>query len=279
MAVLLLLLKIFGILILVVLGLLVLGCVSVLFLPVRYKAEINLYEKNEFQGENQIMEELKNGFFRFKISWLFRLIGILVEYKEQKSSYQVRILGFKIHHLRTLQRSESVHVDGVSDSDCESIKDSVSISNEESSDMDNNQERSSIAHRKKGSKFKDVFSMLSGAFLFAKNEENGEALRLILRELKDLCKHYGPRKARGEIRFGLSEPNHTGILVGILSIMPCVYQRGFYLRPDFQSEKIYVHGDVTIKGHIRGIHLLKSTVVLMKNKTLRDLIKKKKTRE
>lgn len=85
LSVLLFILKVIGIILLALLGLLILILLTVLFVPVRYKAEGNISI-----GENNT-GEVKAGF-----SWLLHIISIKVWVKENKLQYYGKLFGIKM---------------------------------------------------------------------------------------------------------------------------------------------------------------------------------------
>lgn len=85
LSVLLFILKVIGIILLALLGLLILILLTVLFVPVRYKAEGNISI-----GENNA-GEIKAGF-----SWLFHIISIKVWVKENKLQYYGKLFGIRM---------------------------------------------------------------------------------------------------------------------------------------------------------------------------------------
>lgn len=69
------------------------------------------------------------------------------------------------------------------------------------------------------------------------------------RYIVGLIKHISPRRVKGYIRYGFDEPYKTGQITGYLSLMPFVYQKGFYPEPDFYNKVL--DGNISIKGKIR----------------------------
>ena len=105
------------------------------------------------------------------------------------------------------------------------------------------------------------------------DEDNKEAVRLAWHEIRYLLHHYGPRSMKGEVCFSTGNPAWTGKLVAGISLFPIVYQKGFFARPDFVSEEAYIYGEVQIKGHLRMVHLVKTTICLLRSKAVRRAIK------
>lgn len=137
--------------------------------------------------------------------------------------------------------------------------------------------------RQKLDKIKNIFKNLKKKFLQLKEqlgniksilseETNRNALAAIFREMKYLMRHYSPRKAVGELQFGMEDPADTGQVLGIISLLPFWYRYKISVTPDFTAEESYAKGELSMKGHIRSIHLFLSGIRLIKNKDIRKLI-------
>lgn len=137
--------------------------------------------------------------------------------------------------------------------------------------------------RQKLDKIKNIFKNLKKKFLQLKEqlgniksilseETNRNALAAIFQEMKYLMRHYSPRKAVGELQFGMEDPADTGQVLGIISLLPFWYRYKISVTPDFAAEKSYAKGELSMKGHIRSIHLFLSGIRLIKNKDIRKLI-------
>ncbi len=66
--------------------------------------------------------------------------------------------------------------------------------------------------------------------------------------LLSVLRHIAPRKAKGYAHYGFEDAAKTGQITGYLSVIPCVYQKGLSIEPDFY-EKI-MDLDLSLKGHI-----------------------------
>lgn len=108
---------------------------------------------------------------------------------------------------------------------------------------------------------------------FLKEKDNRKLIKNILRKLKYLWKHVFPQEIKTRLSFSLGEPDHTGKLVGGISMLPFIYQYDFGLYPDFEAEKAYICGTFHIKGHIRLVHVAIVAVSLLSNKKIRQIIK------
>ncbi len=103
-------------------------------------------------------------------------------------------------------------------------------------------------------------------------ETNKSALFHVLQEFKLIIGHFVPRKAYGELSFGMEDPARTGQILGILSLFPFWTRYKINLIPDFQSDIFYIKGELDIKGHIRCWHFLLSLFRLIKDKNIRTFI-------
>lgn len=83
---------------------------------------------------------------------------------------------------------------------------------------------------------------------FVRDRRTHDAVKLILKKIKKLLKHAGPKKLSGEIRFGLDDPSKTGtVLAGACAFYP-LYGKHVKLTPNF--EKAEFSGHLEMKGRI-----------------------------
>ena len=99
----------------------------------------------------------------------------------------------------------------------------------------------------------------------------------IWKELRFLLRHFSPRKAKGELAFGMADPAQTGQVLGALSVLPFWARYRINVCPDFEAERFFVEGQLWMKGHIRICHFLLSVIRLIKDKNVRRLLKKIRT--
>lgn len=123
-------------------------------------------------------------------------------------------------------------------------------------------------------KTKSIWNIIERIKTVISDEDNRNALKVIVEELKYLFKHFAPRKAKGDISFGTDNPAYTGQILGIISILPFLYRYKMTITPDFETEKIYVRGNFDIKGYARGIHVLISMYHLFQDDYIRNLLQK-----
>lgn len=128
-----------------------------------------------------------------------------------------------------------------------------------------------IGIRKKLTGFKEFVVKVKEIVTDTKNQY---AVRRLWEELLYLLKHFGFRKIHTELTFALVDPALTGQVLGILCMMPFLYQYDFHIFPDFESESYYIRGSYDVKGRIRLIFLLVTAIRLLADKDIRSFLKK-----
>ena len=103
--------------------------------------------------------------------------------------------------------------------------------------------------------------------------KNQYAVRRLWEELLYLLKHFGFRKIHTELTFALADPALTGQVLGVLCMMPFLYQYDFHIFPDFESESYYIRGSYDVKGRIQLIFLLVTAIRLLADKDIRSFLK------
>ena len=102
-------------------------------------------------------------------------------------------------------------------------------------------------------------------------EEHVRAREALLKEGSYLWKRSRPRKITGRLHFGLWDPAATGILMGMLSMLYAWYPENFSLDPDF--DQLILKGELHIKGHIRLYPFCLSAWRIWRNKDVRLMYK------
>lgn len=78
--------------------------------------------------------------------------------------------------------------------------------------------------------------------------------RLVWENIAALWKHSSPRKLKGKIRFGTSDPCTTGQILGVVGAGYGLLGRGVQITPDF--ENTVLEGNLELKGRIQIFVLL-----------------------
>lgn len=320
--VLLTILKIIGIVLLVLLGIMLFLLAVLLFVPVRYSVKGTV--------DNNITAE-------GKISWLCSILRYDFTFQEQELNGEVRIFGFRPRKKERVSEEEleEVVVPEVKDEVEEVVSDLVSntveeddsegkisksviesdsdkISPEEAAgrreqnpEMDFHTGRQNRKSSDKNSrpsrknifmwmwdKIKSFMKKIKNFFIgiqkrltsfkefvvkvkeIVTDTKNQYAVRRLWEELLYLLKHFGFRKIHTELTFALADPALTGQVLGILCMMPFLYQYDFHIFPDFESESYYIRGSYDVKGRIQLIFLLVTAIRLLADKEIRSFLKK-----
>lgn len=300
--VLLLILKIIGIAILSVLGLILLVLALVLFVPVFYRIRvIHNPEKTQVKA---------------RISFLFPLLLVTVQYLK-KLSYKLRIFGIvlldsdkpkkvknkkekKPKNKKKRKEKDQVTPEPVPETvavaepsasvEAEAIEQEASepsateqVSENSKPEQEQKKEKKNILEEIKGKiqKIRETISNIIKKIkklLHQKEEvqrilakpETKQALKFAWDKLKRLLKHVLPRKIKGYVAYGADNPATTGQVLGILSIVYAKTGQLLSIRPNFEEKQLEC--DVEVKGHIQVFTLLVIAIKVFFNKELRETI-------
>lgn len=109
------------------------------------------------------------------------------------------------------------------------------------------------------------------------NDEETQKIRHMLKkDLLCLWKHYRPRKIRGRIHFGFSDPSLTGQAAGVLYLLFSSPGDEIAICPEFETEETILDGEGSMSGRIRLFHIVRIGILLFFNRELRRLIEKVK---
>ena len=104
------------------------------------------------------------------------------------------------------------------------------------------------------------------------NEENREVFRLLASRGKKLFRHVRPKKIKGKLQFGFSDPYRTGQVLTAVSPFYGLYAKELELIPDFEHEVL--KGEISVKGRIRMGVVLWTGIRLFLNKNFRGLLRR-----
>ncbi len=294
MTVVLWILKIIGIILLCLLGLLFVLLTVVLFVPVRYRIQGEIKEK-----ETQI---------HIRASWLCHAISFLGDYVDGTFDYILKIFGVR----KEFGGSEEETSSGVEEQDDETVETEISTkeistkaeeipqetaegvaeAGEAGKPWKSTERISGKKSRKRffcskiSSKLKKIRETVKKIWdfivhlpqKFDKIKEvvtdagNKNALSLTWRELRYLLRHFKFRKVHTDLEFSAGDPALTGQIFGGIAVIPAFYRYDMHIYPDFASDTFYVRGTFDIKGRIRLIHLLCSVIRLLKEKDVRRVL-------
>lgn len=292
--VLLLILKIIGITILAILGLILLVLALVLFVPVFYRVRI-IHNPDRTK-------------VAARASFLFPLLLVTFQYMK-KISYKVRIFGFalldsdkpkkekKPKKAKKPKKKPAVETvpEAITEQDPETAEHMATepeeqITKPEEPMVSSTTEQEPEQLKKPGffekikCKIKKIRETISNSIkkmkklLHQKDEvqrilakpETKQAISFAWDKLKRLLKHILPRKIKGYVAYGADNPATTGQVLGILSVVYARTGQLLTIRPNFEEKQLEC--DVELKGRIQVFTLLVIAVKVFLNQELRQLI-------
>lgn len=127
--------------------------------------------------------------------------------------------------------------------------------------------------RKKSSfadRIKKICEKASSLRETVEDEKNQKAVRLLISRVKYLLHHLRFRRFEGRLAFGFEDPATVGQMLAVLSLFYPLYGECFTITPVF--DHTLFEGEITLKGHVRLIHILIAGIQLMMNKKIRGLV-------
>ncbi len=305
--VLLTILKIIGIVLLVILGIMLFLLAVLLFVPVRYSVKGTVDNNITAEGKISWLCSILRYDFTFQEQELngeVRIFGFRPRKKERVSEEELEeeVVSDLVSNTVEEDDSEGKISKSVIESDSDKISpEEAAGRREQNPEMDfhtGRQNRKSSRPSGKNifmrmwDKIKSFMKKIKNFFIgiqkrltsfkefvvkvkeIVTDTKNQYAVRRLWEELLYLLKHFGFRKIHTELTFALADPALTGQVLGILCMMPFLYQYDFHIFPDFESESYYIRGSYDVKGRIRLIFLLVTTICLLADKDIRSFLKK-----
>ena len=309
MSVILLILKIIGWILLTLPALFLLIVFLVLVVPVRYRTDGSIEENIRVQGKmHWLLHILSFGFsyneegFSYTLKLFGKRIALGEKLEDEEEEPDADSTDTAVHETKAEVENILPSYSKMQRQDV-SVKDAAEANEKkDSKDGTDTKEQTSIVRKnidetdsekvsfgqRITSKFHDITNKIKGirgklADLSGQagkikaaltDEHNRNSVSTIWKELKYLLKHSRFRKIDTELNFALWEPSATGQALGILAMFPAIYQYDIGIYPDFEADKTYVKGTFLVKGHIRLVHVLISGIRLLKERDIRNFIKK-----
>lgn len=277
-------LKIIGVIIAVILGLILLFASVLLLNPIRYRAKVNYDEDPDIE---------------IKFSYLFHLIRGVFTYNKDGSDAKIKVAWFNIGNkaapsskkTRKKKRKKKNSEVAPSDNDdlfFDSTVPELKVAEteetpapEQTSQEDNTSGTGAEPEKKKPhkkNKFKDIGNKisgikgsLSGVVAGITDENNKESFLFVLMHFNKIIRHIHPQKHKIDVYFGTKDPALTGQITGSLAVAATVLNLRMTVYPDF--EKNYIKVNSWYKGRVRLIVLGLTLLRMYRNKKLRATIK------
>lgn len=258
-------LKIIGLILLAILGILILLLCIVFFVPANYL--IQAKTDDGIQGLS----------FEAKAHWLLHLFSAYYVYKDKQSDWQVRIGWKAFNHKDHDSKAQDDNVEE------KSLKHGSKAKSETKNDESKNKVEAKVPEKKTWfekikctilkvcAKIKSIWETKEKVTSFLTDDVHVEAFKIVKAEIGSLAGHLRPRRIKGFVRFGFEDPYRTGQVLAVLGILYPFYGENVEIYPDF--EKKILEGDLYIKGHIRMVNLVVLLWHLFFNRYIRKTYK------
>ena len=286
-----LLLKIILIALLVVLGIIIFLIGAVLFIPIRYEVSGTIGDAWELS-------------IKGKLTYFFSLFKLIFSYQNGQTNIQMYLFGIQKKmkgaelkeevekeledtleeidtseadaeaevEIRKRNESASEKADDVKTSKVEQTKAAETKQNDRNADKAKSEKKTQKNKKEKTTEKKKLdFNFIKKELT---DEHNRSVVKKIWSELGYLLKHFRFRKIQTDLFFGTGDPASTGQVLGILCMIPLLYEYEFKITPDFESEEAYIKGTFLIAGKVRLIHLLRTVLRLVFDKEVRIVVRK-----
>ena len=281
---LLLILKIIGIALAVILGLVLFVVLVVLFVPIRYRARI-IYKPEHLEVTG-------------RVSFLFSMLSVTVRYLE-KLTYQGRVFGFA---FLDSERKKKTKKPKKQKKEEQLKQEEVEIEQEEPQLLEEQEEpkqeefvveelEEPIAEEKLSffekirlkveqiretidtiiGKIKKIWHQKEAVQQILEKPSTKRAISFTFGKVIKMLRHILPRKLKGYLIFGSGDPATTGKVLAVLSM---VYARTgplIDITPNFEEKQLEC--DLEIRGKIQIIVLVVLAVQIILNKEVRQLIR------
>ena len=283
-------LKIIGVILLSLLCLAVGLVLLLLFVPIRYEAEIASAEKVSVKA---------------KITWLLHFIRLHLNYQDELSM-KLWVLFFSVpfgkrekkkddtetfastepaktvevpkrmennNHAKTTESTDSTETAEHLESTEEHLE-SVTKRETEKPKKENWILRIKRIFASILDKIKHIGKTIESTKTFLEDSHNKAAFSHIKDEVFLLLKHICPKKLKVDMSYSTGSPDTTAEVFGILAMFPIGYQNRWEIYPDFEADSFCARGTIDIKGKIYIYQILLAALRLVLDKNCRRLLKK-----
>ena len=272
LAILLTILKVTGIVLLCIIGLVLFVLLIVLFVPIRYKAD-GFYKDSDYN-------------VKAKASWLLHVVTVSFDLKASKEPV-IKVFGIKLKGKKKKdeeegETAEETTEDVTKEAKVETKEEAVEEIKEESTDeqfseetaKDEEDKRSEKKDKrskdKKEFKSESVYDKIKGYVDIIKSDEFKESFALVKKQLCRLLKAILPRKWEINASLGFEDPSLTGYVCAVSGAMYMWFRKHIHIVGDFDEEKI--DAKAYFKGRIYIVVLVYVFLRVWFNKKIRHTI-------
>lgn len=294
LGILLTILKIIGIILLVLFGLILLAAAVILLVPIRY------------HGEGAREEKILSG--NVKLTWLLHMISASASLSEDGTKIRVCLFGKTIYpktkkppkksKAKKMPKQETPKKSEKSEKpkqQFDTVSKDVATIYEPQKPIPELPKKEKSARPDVKSKFetikqkllavKEKFIDSKAGIQKVKNKIDywknmltsapmKEAMEFLWKKTKGLLHHILPRKITGRIHFGFEDPSKTGKTLAYFSMLYPFTKENLVIEPEFETEELILEGDIAFRGRIRLGYLVYVALSVVLNKNIRRQYKR-----
>ena len=294
LGILLTILKIIGIILLVLIGLILLAAAVILLVPIRY------------HGEGAREEKILSG--NVKLTWLLHMISASASLSEDGTKIRVCLFGKTIYpktkklpkksKAKKMPKQETPKKSEKSEKpkqQSDTVSKDVATIYEPQKPIPELPKKEKSARPDVKSKFEAIKQKLLAVkekFIDSKagiqkiknkidywknlltSDPVKEAMGFLWKKTKGLLHHILPRRMTGRIHFGFEDPSKTGKTLAYFSMLYPFTKENLVIEPEFETEELILEGDIAFRGRIRLGYLVYVALSVVLNKNIRRQYKR-----
>lgn len=294
LGILLTILKIIGIILLVLIGLILLAAAVILLVPIRY------------HGEGAREEKILSG--SVKLTWLLHMISASASLSEDGTKIRVCLFGKTIYpktkkppkqsKAKKMPKQEAPKKSEKSE---KPKQQSDTVSKEVATIYEPQKPNPELPKKEKSARpdVKSKFEAIKQKLLAVKekfidskagiqkiknkidywknlltSDPMKEAMEFLWKKTKGLLHHILPRRMTGRIHFGFEDPSKTGKTLAYFSMLYPFTKENLVIEPEFETEELILEGDIAFRGRIRLGYLVYVALSVVLNKNIRRQYKR-----
>jgi hypothetical protein len=273
--------RVLGIILLALLGLVLLLLLLALFFPITYRIRGSYHNRRPD--------------LRASVFGLAFLLGCGLDIRGEDTRFYLRILGIKFHRFENTSKGRTSRVRESEASADEEVTDDVFKDADVGDDNPIHSEefleeaeassgfftRVRECFTKVKTTARSIMNMIRnwkktiGRLIeLIRDKTNQNALKTVGTRALSLLKILMPRRLKLQLQYSTGSPDTTGQLLGVLAMFPLGYRNRWNITPDFTAEEFYAEADFDIRGHIFGIQLLMAVLGIILDKDCRKIYNK-----
>ena len=294
LGILLTILKIIGIILLVLIGLILLAAAVILLVPIRY------------HGDGAREEKILSG--NVKLTWLLHMISASASLSEDGTKIRVCLFGKTIYpktkkppKKSKAKKMPKQEASKKSEKSEKPKQQSGTVSKEVATIYEPQKPNPELPKKEKSARpdVKSKFEAIKQKLLAVKekfidskagiqkiknkidywknlltSDPMKEAMEFLWKKTKGLLHHILPRRMTGRIHFGFEDPSKTGKTLAYFSMLYPFTKENLVIEPEFETEELILEGDIAFRGRIRLGYLVYVALSGVLNKNIRRQYKR-----